>query len=583
MAELQQNNLKLAQKQISNVRPASVQYQEPIRGMKGQNNEALFKAVSDAIDIGAEVYKKMDDASVDLELKDEQARLVEHLNNQAVLRENSIGAVNPSELSPQRLKQQWGGTEGKVKFGQGQLTPFEPSEDLSPRAAQLIQPSIDVANSNFLRDSQISFAKELKKRGLKSLQNDKNTHLENWERQIATFSSDLNPLKEVGKGNYVKLTRKYAEMNSDMFERRLNESISLGHINEPDAEEMLRKHRQDLALVTLKNHFSLDREGASEMILGTSQLRMQGQKSNNFYSVHGVGVDPKLRWDFIRRENEREYQLNEMLAEGSMRAFVDAGIKSPYIIDERSFVRSYFDIVPGDTGNRLIPKKNKIEELSLEHNVSYPKVELYLKQQAVGQKDYKDGRGIGIDKFNILMNKSEQWYNKQNLNSDHHPESPYQELVKTGDLELLSTEERQRYQDYREGWWKVNLLARHYTEEPLGSLIKNTRVLSKELSDPDDNRWNKAHATYRQLWNNKILPRIKKMQKSPKMFIREQLGIGAGDPLIEGQAKLMDELAKKFGLPKLEGNYTSEPQHEDDINYFFGIDTTFENQTLLKE
>ena len=583
MAVLQQNNLKLAQKQISNVRPASVQYQQPLQGITGQNNEATIDAVRKAIDIGAEVYKKMDDASVDLELKDEQARLVEHLNNQAVLRENGIGSVNPAELSPLKLKQEWGGTEGKVKFGEGQLTPFVANDELSPRAAQLIQPSIDVANSNFLRDSQISFAKELKKRGLKNLDNFREQSIANWEKQIGTFSSDLNVFKEVGKNNYVKLTQKYAEINSDYFERRLynkeDGAVTLGHINQADAEEMLREHRQNLALVTLKNHLSLDRKGATEMILGTHRL----SKGNQFYSVHGVGVDPKVRLDFIRRASEREFQLDEMLSEGNMRAFVDAGIESPYIIDERSFVRSYFDIVPGNTGNRLIPKKNKIEELSLEHNVSYPKVELYLKQKAVGQKDYKDGRGIGRDKFDILMNKSEQWYNKQNLNSDHHPESPYQELVKTGDLNLLNTDERQRYQEYREGWWKVNLLARYYTEEPLGSLIKKTRVLSKELSNPDDDRWNKAHATYRQLMNNKIIPRIKKMQKSPKMFIREQLGIGAGDPLIEGQAKLMDELAKKFGLPKLEGNYTSEPQHEDDINYFFGIDTTFENQTLLKE
>ena len=71
MAVLPQANTQLAQKQVHNVAPVSLQYQQPMQAISGQNNEATFKAVANAIDIGAEVYQKMSDASVDLELKEE--------------------------------------------------------------------------------------------------------------------------------------------------------------------------------------------------------------------------------------------------------------------------------------------------------------------------------------------------------------------------------------------------------------------------------------------------------------------------------------------------------------------------------
>lgn len=557
MAVLQQANTQLAQKQVHNVAPSSIQYQQPIEGIGGQHNEATFKAIADAIDIGAEVYQKMSDASVDLELKEEQARMVEHMNNQAVIRENGVGSVKPNALDPLIFKQEWGGAEGKVKFGDNQLTPFEVSDHLSERAKQIMQPSIDVANSNFLRDSQISFAKELKNRGLKNLKNDKAVSLENWQDQLSSMTNNAmyNGLVQ-NPGRYMELTTKYAEDRYEAFEKRVNKSIEVGNINAVDAEEELRTHKEDLALAIMQNHISFDSEKAYQKL-----------KDGNWYKVKGVGIPARIRFDYMNREADRRKRLDTANNEIAFRADVDSGIESPYIVDEIEFVRNHYDLV----NKKLIPKKEKVKEFADKHSIPFRNAEVYFQKKAVGQKHYKPGEGIDSKKFDVLIAESEKWYNNINRYSDSHPESPYQKAEKLGVISLMSDDQRKRYQQYRTSWWKVNLFADNYKSYTLKDLVKHKIELAEDLTNPVTGKWDKAYKTFLYLLRDKINPTIEVMRKNPQGFAREQLGINPEQKL----DKKLEEDMKKLELfhdLKFDGNFETTEMKADDEDFFWGTD-----------
>jgi len=514
MAELQQNNLKLAQKQISNVRPASVQYQQPLQGITGQNNEATIDAVRKAIDIGAEVYKKMDDASVDLELKDEQARLVEHLNNQAVLRENGIGSVNPAELSPLKLKQEWGGTEGKVKFGEGQLTPFVANDELSPRAAQLIQPSIDVANSNFLRDSQISFAKELKKRGLKNLDILEEKQLSDYTTQLSSMSysaldSPLLKNREARDNFYENSVRNTADTWSDFFENQLKKDVEVGNIGKEDAEARLFKHREKLAFSTMQAHVAFNPKRALEMM-----------RQGNAYKVKGVGPNPNERAGWVRREAERLYYKDQKWNDEALNSAVRTGMKSPFLLDKITFVNATYKAV----NNKLYPKPEAIDFFAKRFKVTPKDADLVLLKAAEGEKPMVPGQGIPDNDFVALINGMERDYLETSIYGQTRGEEEYSKAQKQGLIKLLNTKQAEELGVYKSGWDEIVLFSKSFEDESLPYLQKHSLHLINKFKKSSGLLF-EASKVLDTFLNKIIFPRINEMKITPHSFIMKEIGL----------------------------------------------------------
>lgn len=551
MAVLQQGNTQLAQKQVNKVNPVAIQNSNPL-DMSGQNNEAMFKAVTNAIDIGAEVYQKMDDASVDLELKDEQARMAEHFNNQAVLRENGIGTVNPNELKPKEFKETYEKEGGTVPFGEGKLTPYKASEDLSDRALNLLSSSIQVANSNFTRDTQIAFAKELKTRGLKNLDIFEKKQTIDYEKQLSsiTHNAIYNPLpqnRKVRENFFERNTRETADFWSKRFEEELQKNVATGNIIQSDADARLLKHKQDLAFQTFKQHMNFDPDRALE------KLRL-----GEGYEVEGVGVDPIIQGDYLRREAEREFYRDEKKNWGSFTTTVNAGMKSPFLIDKVKFLNDNYNVVE----NKLEPKEDAIRTLALDHRVRYDEAKLYLEEQAVGQKPIIAGQGIESGEFNKLINAIEADYKEITNKGGLRGESTLQRAEKTELMKLLSTDQREKLTLYKAGWDKTVLFSNSYREETLTGLQKKVDDLKKEFTK-DDGFFKEPMEVFNLFVNNFINPRIEKMLETPKDFLFEDQNIDLGTtPQDEKIMEMLDKKAKFYGLPPFDGDYRSDAQQK---------------------
>jgi hypothetical protein len=469
MAVLQQANTNLAQKQVSNATPAHAQNQSAVQ-VQNQNGEAIIKAVQDAIDVGAEIYQKMDDASVDLELKDEQARMAEHFNNQAVLRENGIGTVNPKELNPQTFRQTYEKEGGTITFGDGKLAPFEASKDLSDRAANLIGPSIKVANSNFTRDTQISFAKELKVRGRKNLELNQGLALESFQATLSKPGSLIDAA--VGSKAYTSAARNAAEENSDTFKWKLDDALKKGYINQPDADEKLRQYNANLAQLSMVHHMSKNYEQAVDLL-----------ESGYSYNVHGVPVDPKIQLGFVQSAAEKAYQKNKKLNLASMKIHIKNGASNKHVPSHRQFMKLHYNIETKDGIKSWVPDKYKAKEIAEATNTPIEDVLITLKDQAGGVKMHMPGSGYDSTKFEYLLDAQEQWFAKGDTYTDKAPDSPYSIAKKAGILELLNSEQNERYADLENDWSSISALSKTYTQYSIPHLIEQIDNWGKEFKD----------------------------------------------------------------------------------------------------
>ena len=189
MAILQQADSQLAQKQIRKVVPISIQNQKAV-DMRGQNNEATIKAVQDAIGVGAEIYQKMEAASLDLEYKEAKADMFMHNQNMVAQREIGLETSTAQQLDPKSFDKNY--STGEAKLGDKSFKRYEPSKDLSPQVLDRLQIDIDSYNNGFVRETQIMLAKKMVQKGKENLDISSKANIAEWQSTLTEMPIDID-------------------------------------------------------------------------------------------------------------------------------------------------------------------------------------------------------------------------------------------------------------------------------------------------------------------------------------------------------------------------------------------------------
>jgi len=517
MAVLQQADSQLAQKQIRKVVPISIQNQKAV-DMRGQNNEATIKAVQDAIEVSAQVYKKMDDASVNLELREEQTKIKKHMNKQTVLLETNIGSISAGYIKPKLFKEQYNGEDGKYSFGisgnnNSYFTPYQVSDELSERAKEIIGTSIESANSDFVSNTQIAFSKELKKRNEKVLTLDENKLMSEYSNEIASIAVTAMdfPLYKNGESRdqtYAKNIKTAGEDASKDFKAILDSQVGLLTLTQEDADARLFKHREQLANRSMEANLAFNPKKTLERL-----------KQGYNYEISGVPVNGKVRDRFVSREAENRYFRDQKWNLEAAYSHIRTGMNSKFILDKVSFINNNYTI----DGNKLTPKKSSIQNLSKQFKVLPEEVDLFLQKSAEGQKPLVPGQGIEDNDYRKLVNSIENDMAKLVVAGSITGEETWKTAEKDGILKLLNKNQFEELTKYKSGWDKVVLFSNQYSKEKLPYLIKRKNELRKEFTTTDK-KFKKQRAVLEQFINSLLNPRIEEMSKTPKTFIIEELG-----------------------------------------------------------
>jgi len=189
MAVLQQANTNLAQKQVSNATPAYAQNQSAVQ-VQNQNGEAIIKAVQDAIGVGADIYQKMEAASLDLEYKEAKADMFMHNQDMVAQREIGLETSTAQQLDPKSFDKNY--STGEAKLGDKSFKRYEPSKDLSPQVLDRLQIDIDSYNNGFVRETQIMLAKKMVQKGKENLDISSKANIAEWQSTLTEMPIDMD-------------------------------------------------------------------------------------------------------------------------------------------------------------------------------------------------------------------------------------------------------------------------------------------------------------------------------------------------------------------------------------------------------
>ena len=549
MAILQQADSQLAQKQIRKVVPISIQNQKAV-DMRGQNNEATIKAVQDAIEVSAQVYKKMDDASVDLELKEEETNMKVHFNKQDVLLSNNIGVIGAGSLKPDEFKKQYEGEEGKYGFGKiasgenGYLTPYKASEGLSDRAKAMVEPFIKRANSDFVGNAQKALSKELRMRGEKNLAYTKKELNDGYATELSTLTKKYLENGDFENGvDYRVKSKVSAEKWNKEYEAQVTNKLNLMQIKEVDAKELIRQNKEDLALIMLTNHLAIDPEKAYKNL-----------KEEEFYKVSGVGISKRQRLDFMNRHALQKNKQDKSDRYANFVADVDLRIGSKGTMTSRVFMNKYYTlenvnhlaetaitensytirkddtfvsiakklkisyedltndnakailksdghVIPGTklkyksaSGSKnstkiLVPNKELVAQWASKSNVRFEDAIIYFKQIAKGRTHSQNNGSLNKGILKDLYTSTDSWYDSKNqyANSVEHGDNPYNIASKNGTFELMSNDQQAKYETHHDNLLKIRHLSNSYRRMTIDQLNKTIKLYKTDLTSAGKN------------------------------------------------------------------------------------------------
>lgn len=554
MAQLPQSNIRLAEKQVSNVTPASMRYQQPVQNMGGQNNEATIKAIIGAIDVGAEVYQKMEDATVDLEIQEERALLAQHINNMTVIRENGTGKAEIQQLNPQAVKIAFESTDGSFQYATDEngnatnLYAYKVRDSLSDKAKEKMQPVIDVANSNFVRDTQISFAKEIKNRGVQNLALQEETLLTDYASTLVNLNSASlnNPNLRDPNVFYESRQKNTADEFGNFMNTRLfhpeNGAVAKGYLTVEDANARLLKFRQKLALATLQSHVSFNPERALKLL----------QTDSDAYQVNGVPVPAKERLSFVSRVARENYFKHQGWNEQSFKTKIQTGLNQD-ILEKQNFLTKLYNVnYKKGKFNRYEPKNESVYKLSKRYNLKPAFVKLTLERAVSNIRPLIPGAGLPDKDYKLLVNNIENDYLTMTTHGDNYGNQAFSTAEKNGTLNLLNNSQKEKLFKVKETWDEVLDLSQNFSKEQLPYLLKKQEILKEKLRD-DTGKYTKASKVIRNFFQEALEPWLDQMVKTPRTFILKQSNLLNAD-ISWTDAKTEKETLKKnyskFGIKR---------------------------------
>jgi len=221
-----------------------------------------------------DAYQAAKQTSVRLEVSEEKARLDKHIGEQRMKVTGNLITARPNQLLPGDMESNF--IADGHKIGEDTITPYVVSEDLSPEATKLIQPTIDSANNGFNIDTQNIFTKELVDRSKIAIKIRRNKELNNFQNYMTHITREG---VEKPTGLYEANKNQVAENTAKQYEAFLQTEIKNKNLSDPQAKLMLYEFKEELAGTILSRHMAQNPTEALE------------QYTKRPYMVGGVPVD----------------------------------------------------------------------------------------------------------------------------------------------------------------------------------------------------------------------------------------------------------------------------------------------------